>query len=487
MSSETTEFFCDVAIIGAGFSGTMTAIHLLAENQPALSVALIEREDRFGQGVAYSTRETSHLLNVPAGKMSAFADRPSHFLDWLEAHEADWADAGLVNVEPSTFVPRFLYGKYVKELLADAEAGAGHLRRLGEEAVDVQPLLGGALLITLESRRVVRAGKVVLALGVFPPGDPPLPDQRFLESSAYLNTPWSADTHDRLAGPGDVLILGSGLTALDLLLTLRKSKQEGIIHVLSRRGLFPQPHRSGAVYAPFINDAALPKTVLEALRLVRWEIDTAARQRFDWRAVIDSLRPFTQAIWQNLDLAEHRRFLRHLRPIWEAHRHRAAPQALAVKDKLERAGRLFCRRGRLISILPTTDDGLEVSFRPTGHSETKTHRYRYVINCTGPECNYHKLTDPLIERLRARKLILADPLRLGLEVSPGGILNNGRGVAKQIFTLGSALKGRLLETTAVPELRAQAKALAETILADFGAFRPLASAGELAPDPAYEI
>jgi uncharacterized NAD(P)/FAD-binding protein YdhS len=355
--------------------------------------------------------------------------------------------------------------------------------------VDVQPLLGGALLITLESGRVVRARKVVLALGIFPPGDPLLPEQRFLSSNAYLTTPWSASTHDRLAGPGDILILGSGLTAVDLLLTLRKRKQEGTIHVLSRRGLFPQPHRPGEVYAPFINKSALPKTVLEALRLVRREIETAAQQGFDWRAVIDSLRLFTQAIWQNLNLAEQRRFLRHLRPIWEAHRHRAAPEALAVKDELERAGRLFCHRGRLASILPAADDALEVSFRPTGHRETVTHRYSYVINCTGPECNYHKLTDPLVERLRARKLIVADPLRLGLEVSPNGMLNNGRSVAEQIFTLGSALKGRLLETTAVPELRLQAKALAETIFADFAISEPLIVANALEPDPAfaYEI
>ncbi|MDB6173301.1 MAG: hypothetical protein JWL59_2612 [Chthoniobacteraceae bacterium] len=135
------------------------------------------------------------------------------------------------------------------------------------------------------------------------------------------------------------------------------------------------------------------------------------------------------------------------------------------------------------------DDALEASFRPTGQSKTETRCYRYVINCTGPECNYHKLTDPLIERLRARKLILADLLRLGLEVSPSGILNNGCGVTEQIFTLGSALKGRLLETTAVPELRVQAEVLAQTILADFAASSLPASADELEPDPAfaYEI
>ncbi len=489
MAVNAAELVCDVAIIGAGFTGSMTAVHLLADAQLDITVALIEREDRFGQGVAYGTKEASHLLNVPTGKMSAYPDEPLHFYEWLRGHEAECAAVGIHEVEPTTFAPRCLYGKYLQALLAEAESRSGRLMRLRGEAVDVQPLLGGSIAVTLGDGRRVLTGKVVLALGVFPPGDPPLPDQDFLKSPAYLSTPWSAETRATLAEPGDVLILGSGLTALDLLLTLRKHKREGAIHVLSRRGLFPQAHRAGGSHPPFVEASKLPTTLREAVRLVRREIAEAARQGVDWRAVVDSLRPFTQAIWQNLSLKERRRFLRHLRPIWESHRHRAAPQALAVKEELEREGRLFCHRGRLVSILPSADKMLDITFRSYGRPDIETHRCRYVINCTGPECNYHKLNDPLIERLRARKLILADPLRLGLEVSPSGILNNGRGVAEQIFALGSALKGRLLETTAVPELRVQAKALAATILADFAVCRPLAFASDYEPDPAfaYEI
>lgn len=179
--------------------------------------------------------------------------------------------------------------------------------------------------------------------------------------------------------------------------------------------------------------------------------------------MIDSLRPFTQEFWQGLGRPERGRFLRHLRAIWEPHRHRAAPEALAVKDELERDGRLVCHRGR-IERIAETDGGsaLEVTFQPHGRAgQRETLRVGYVVNCTGPECNYHRLGDPLIANLFARGLARPDDLMLGLDVAPGGEVRDVHGAVQgRLFTLGSPQKGRLLETTAVPELRAQARDLA---------------------------
>jgi uncharacterized NAD(P)/FAD-binding protein YdhS len=464
----------DVAIIGAGFSGSLTAIHLLEEaggGRPAASVVLIERElSAFGKGVAYGTPCSRHLLNVPAGKMGAFPDRIDDFLLWLEAHPAERAALGSPEIDAGKFVPRMLYGQYISSLLAEAADRAdGRLRRMGGEAVDIAPAEGGSgpLRIELADGRRVRAERVVLALGTFPPGDPRLRDARFHRSPRYLYSPWSAETHERLAGPGDALILGSGLTALDLLLTLKNRKRSGVLHVLSRRGLFPQPHRAGvAPWPAFLRPGELPRTVRKLLRLIRAELSAAEAAGMDWRAVIDSLRPFTQEFWRGLSNAERCRFLRHLRPLWESHRHRAAPEALAVKEEMERSGRLVCHRGRVERI--TEADGgsaLDVSFQPRGgEGERAALRVDYVVNCTGPECNYHRLEDPLIQSLFARGLARPDALMLGLDVEPGGGVLDVHGVVRgRLFTLGSPQKGLLMETTAVPELRAQARDLASRL------------------------
>ena len=461
----------DVAIIGAGFSGSLTAIHLLSdtgEGQPPLRVALIEKElTAFGRGVAYGTPCSRHLLNVPAGKMGAFPDRLDHFLHWLQAHPDERAALGLAEVNAGAFVPRVLYGKYVAALLQEAEARThGHFRRIAGEAVDIVPMEGGdgALRVELADGRRLRARRVALALGTFPPGDPRLRDTRFHRSPRYLYSPWSGETHERLAGSGDALILGSGLTGLDLLLTLKERKQVGTLHVISRHGLFPQPHRAGlAPWPAFLRAGELPGTARAMLRVLRAEIRRAAAAGSDWRTVIDSLRPFTQEFWQGLSRPERGRFLRHLRALWEPHRHRAAPEALAVKDELERDGRLVCHRGR-IERIAEADGGsaLEVTFQPRGGGGRRAAlRVSYVVNCTGPECNYHRLGDPLIASLFARGLARPDDLMLGLDVAPDGEVRDVHGgVHGRLFTLGSPQKGRLLETTAVPELRVQARELA---------------------------
>ncbi len=463
----------DVVIVGAGFSGSLTAIQLLAAPQDQervpVSIALVEKElSAFGRGVAYNTPCARHLLNVPAGKMGAFPDRLDDFLRWLEAHPEATAELGLTEVNAGTFVPRVLYGKYVASLLDHAATRSdGRLRRIVGEAVDIVPTRPGGdgpLRLELADGRRLRARRVVLALGTFPPGDPRLRDARFHRSSRYLYSSWSAETHARLAAPGDALILGSGLTGLDLLLTLQNRKREGALHVLSRHGVFPQPHRAGlSVWPAFLRAGELPTTVRAMLRIVREQITQAEAQGSNWRAVVDALRPFTQEFWQGLSQVERSRFLRHLRARWEPHRHRAAPEVLAVKDELEHFGRLVCHRGR-IERIAEVDGGsaLEVIFQPHGKSgERKTLRVNYVVNCTGPECNYHRLGDPLVASLFSRGLARPDALMLGLDVAADGALLDVNGtVSHRLFTLGSPRKGRLMETTAVPELRVQARDLA---------------------------
>ena len=479
----------DVAVIGAGFCGTLTAVHLARMSAGTVSIILIEKRKRFARGVAYATEDPSHLLNVPVVKMGAYAQDPEHFLRWCQEHPDRCRAAGVENPHAGSFVPRKLYGDYLEGLLGAAHRQWPSLRLVQGEVADLRPKANGQFRVQLADGRALNAAKVVLALGNFPPGDPKLRDQRFHTSRRYLTDPWAEATAERLAEPGDILILGSGLTALDLLLSLAKRRgEEGLIHLISRRGLFPRPHASYVPCPPLPRAATLPKSAREALRQVRQATRQAMEAGSDWRAVIDAMRPFTQATWQQWNGAERRRFLRHLRAYWEPHRHRASPEVLAIQHDLETRGRLVCYRGRVQRIAENAT-GLEGEFVEFSRRESRRLQANYVVNCTGPECNYHKLKDPLIVQLFLRGLITPDPLFLGVEVGPDGSVYNGYGErVPNLYTLGSPQKGRLLETTAVPELRVQAEALARRLWCEFDRpERAGVEAGSAKPSPAYEL
>jgi len=477
------ELHCDVAIIGAGFSGTMVAVHLLDGQHSGLTVALIEKNGRHGRGVAYGTANPLHLLNVPAAKMSAFPEVSDHFLQWLEKHPESCRRAGLAGVGPGIFAPRMLYGEYVESLLQSARHQRERLFRLRSEATDVEPLMDGSLRVRLANGCRVHAGRVVLALGNFPPGDPPLRDRRFHDSAAYLKSPWLPESQSLYAQDGDLLILGSGLTTLDLLVSLHERKRQGAIHVLSRRGLFPQPHAAEVKPVdPFVERGHLPVSIRALLRQLRVEVARTIAAGGDWRAVVDSLRPFTQEIWKGLPMMERRRFFRHLRPYWESHRPRAAPTILAVKEAMQREGRFHAHRGRLQEIVEAVDGGLRITFQAYGSREPSQLQVSRVVNCTGPECNYHRLGEPLVLQLFARGLIRPDAMMLGIDADDDGVVQNRRGIFGQVFTLGSLRKGALFESTAVPELRVQARALADRLLERFAKEQ---CEQDWTPDPAY--
>jgi uncharacterized NAD(P)/FAD-binding protein YdhS len=305
----------------------------------------------------------------------------------------------------------------------------------------------------------------VLALGNFPPGETKQnkPDERVW----YMNDPYSAEIHAKLAEPGDILIIGTGLTSLDLLLTLDKTKREGKIHLLSRRGLFPQPHQKAAPYPAFLDPQNLPKTARALCRRVAQELRRAAAQGIDWRPVLDAIRPLNQAIWTNFNVVEQRRFLRHLRALWDTHRHRCAPEIMAVKERLEAEGRVIVHQGYIKGYEPKGAQ-VDVTYRPRGTAGEKKLRVRYVLSCTGPQADYRKLNDPLVQQLLVRDLLAPDPLRMGANTVEGGLIINHEGqVINGLYTLGSTQKGRLYESIAVPELRGQAADLAVRLLADF--------------------
>src|SRR5208283_4105244 len=253
------------------------------------------------------------------------------------------------------------------------------------------------------------------------------------------------------------------LTSVDLVMALRGREFRGTIHIISRRGLLPQPHKSAAPWPPFWNESA-PRTARGLTRLVRDQVRVAAMQGVDWRAVIDSLRPFTQRIWRLLPLSEKRRFLRHVRPYWEVHRHRVAPEIGGLIGNQLLNGQLQIHSGR-ITRYSEDADGVAVTYRDRDTGKKRRLRVARVINCTGPEADCRKLDDPLLCSLRNQRLSRPDPLFLGLDVSDDGALIDAYGVPSHfLYAVGPARKGSLWETTAVPEIRTQILELAQHLV-----------------------
>lgn len=459
-----------IVIVGGGLSGTLVAANLLRRarsvapgDDDKLRIVLIERApSRLARGVAYSTNESAHLLNVPACNMSAYTDEPDHFLRWCAREN--------LHVEADTFVPRRIFGKYLADVLREAERQAPSYVSLDTREDETVAVLTDeeANCAMLEMRRggALYADRVVLAVGNYPPSDPWLAasdsSDFYRVSPSYTRDPWQRGALDNLDATRPVLLIGTGLTMVDVALALGERGFRAPLYALSRHGHLPQAHKEAMAYTAFDLPQDEGLTARELLRAVRARVRAAADIGYDWRAVVNALRPLTQKIWRSFDAEEKRRFLRHVRPLWEAHRHRMAPEVARRITQMIDFGALEIRAGRLTS-LRTEGAEVEVIYRPRGCATTagESLRVAQVINCTGPATDFGRIEDALIVSLRERGSLRPDALRLGIETDEDGALINEDGaVSRVLFTLGPLRKPFLWETTAAPEIRVQAAALA---------------------------
>ncbi|MCT7986995.1 FAD/NAD(P)-binding protein [Laspinema olomoucense] len=449
----------EIAIVGGGLSGALVATHLLRSASQPLTLHLIEPRPDLGRGIAYGTNYSCHLLNVPAGKMSAFSEEPDDFLRWM-VREKD------PTVQADSFLPRQIYGEYIQGVLEQSAAVAAErvqFKPRTDEAIAVKPHLQGAT-VYLKSGETIDAHKIVLALGNFPPKDPPVHDARFYQSQRYISYPWSERALTGLNSSDAVLLIGSGLTMVDLAVALKEQGHTGTIYGVSRHGQLPHSHQFTSPYPAFLAPETAPKTLRGLFRQVREEVESAIARGDDWRSVIDSLRPITQQLWQQMSPGDRQRFLRHVRPYWEVHRHRVSPGVAETVGRMLDAGQLVLLAGR-VHAYEEDAEGVKVSVSTRGTGHRKVLEVKRVINCTGSECDYRKFQHPLIVNLRSQNLIRPDPLALGLDVAENGAIRNSEGVVSQLFyTLGSPRKGGLWETTAVREIRQQAVELSRELL-----------------------
>jgi uncharacterized NAD(P)/FAD-binding protein YdhS len=430
-----------VAIVGAGFSGLLTALRLLAAPDGPC-VRLIERRGPFAQGVAYSTHDADHLLNVRASNMSAFAEDPGHFLAWL----ASRGHQGTGNL----FVPRKLYGDYLRDMIQGAigHADAGRLILEADAAVALERD-GAGWSVRMAMGRSIAADAVVLAIGNQNPSAPPGASAQALASPAYVADPWSLDA-DTSPEAGDVLLLGTGLTMVDVAMRLHRLRPGLRMRAISRRGLLPRVHLAEG---PAPLDGPPPCDTSPAGLIRRLRVASRAR---DWRAGVDGLRPHVHAIWSAWSLADRRRFLRHARPWWDVHRHRMAPPVAAKLAGLIANKRLTVTAGRIRSI-DTAPEGLDVRWRRKGAEVEVRSSAALLVNCAGPNGDPAASSDPLVIDLLQSGNARGDACGLGLDVDDHTRLIDARGVVHEtLFAVGPITQGALWEITSVPDIRLQA-------------------------------
>jgi uncharacterized NAD(P)/FAD-binding protein YdhS len=457
-----------IVIIGGGLSGALVAIQLLKAGR-SLRIVVVEPRPQLGPGLAYSTSCAGHLMNVPSGKLSLADGDPKHFVKWFRAHyNARAADY--------SFAPRRAYGRYVAELLEAAwgQAGMGvSFEHVRSEAIALHQQ-GSRFCLRLRDGSTLEADAAVLALGNPPSSEEAIPaieGSAFPSSSCYFRSPWEPGAVSALDPEGPVLLVGSGLTAVDTAIALRVQGHRGVIHTVSRRGLLPRSHALSPPPDRGGWKLEASTSLRELCAKVRKQIRLAEARGEDWRSVIDGLRADTPRLWRGLPCPERRCFLRHLRPYWDVHRHRMAPAVGAFIEAWLREGRLKLHAGRIRKILATAD-GAQVQIRLRGRSEELVLPVRRVINCTGPGCDYRKLRHPFWKDLFARGVVDSGPMGLGLKATAEGELITACGeVATNLFTLGPARVGSDWETIAIPEIRAQAAALASRLLATAGMAR----------------
>lgn len=439
----------DTVVVGGGLSGTLVAIQLLRRLSSGDTVTVIERSGECGRGIAYGTQNIEHLLNVPAMGMTAFPDKPNDFAEWLGARKGQSADE-----LKTTFAPRMVYSQYIRERLQEAIEGSSAKFKVVADAAVGARREGNRVHIQLENGGKVEADKVVLALGNHPPASPGL--LASLEGTeVYKANPWEPCTLTDLNSDDQVLLVGTGLTMVDTVVSLLGSGHRGRIVAFSRRGLLPRCHQLGL--PPLKLDLSeTPMTTRGISRAILNGARANVQAGGDWRPAIDGLRSETPKIWAKLPWDERKRFLRRLTPYWDVHRHRLAPEIYHLLMQAIERGQLQIVSANITAIEP--HDAYTMVTLKTRDGQVERLDVARIVNCTGPDTNLKRSKISLVESLIDQDLAEYDPLGMGLMVDDLGATKTDG-----LYAIGPVCRGCRWETTAAPEIRVQAEAIAKHI------------------------
>ena len=440
----------------------MTAVNLARLSSRPLQVTVINSRRPSGRGVAYSTRRPEHLLNVAARNMSAFRDEPDHFLHWLRTRSEFDATPEIELRE--RFVPRMVYGDYLRSIMHHHLQSAGGrtpvtTEFLAGEVFDIKPA-GDTVVIRLMDSTGFEADRVVLATGNEPPAG--LPGAETLaEHAAWMGDPWQP-LEQRLPGQGKtIVVLGTGLSTVDVIISLRTLGWVDTIHAISRHGWFPHSHFRGIEYPDFPPTGVdLAELGLEKLlALVQNHCASLHERNANPAIIVDKMRPHTQRIWNHFTREERLAFAQRYAARWNIFRHRIAPDIHAQITSSQLTGQLQIHAAG-IERVEASGSRLVVRLENGASVEGDL-----VINATGPSSKVTDSRSLLLQNLLRRGLVTPDDTDMGVRVDPDHTIISGDGErSRLLLALGPLLRGTLWETIAVPELRAQARRVAETLL-----------------------
>ncbi|GAA3598978.1 hypothetical protein GCM10022223_12960 [Kineosporia mesophila] len=458
-----------ILIVGGGVAGTLVTLHLArlaARRSTGIDLVVLEPSDLLGRGVAFGTPEDRHLLNVPASGMSALPEEPGHFVAWRAA------DYDGQPTHPYDFTSRREFSRYVRLLLTESLHAAGDfvtLRHVQQQAVTVRRSGAGAV-VTTAAGGAFAADAVVVATGLPAAGWDWAPES-LRESAFFVPSPWAPGALDVIrrdrSGPASVLMVGAGLTMVDVALSLSgedAGRDDRVLHALSRSGRLPRTHARGPKL-PTIPDVSDWDTSIEELRKqVRRHFTEVVRAGGDWRPALDGLRVQVSHLWSRMSDEDRLTFLREDSGYWNVLRHRMPLSSSDKLNALRAAGRLHLHSGATVAgAEPLPRGGLHVTL-----TDGSTRDVGWVVNCTGPRTDIRELGNPLLNDLLAPVHGVASATvatgGMGLRTVNGRLIDSAGSPEAPLWTLGALRRGELWETTAVPEIRTQALALATTLL-----------------------
>jgi uncharacterized NAD(P)/FAD-binding protein YdhS len=453
----------DILIVGGGLSGTMLAVQLL-RLPGKRSLLVVEPRAELGRGEAYSAVELGHTLNGNAARMSVDPDNADDLTQWLTDYIAagGWPESDEQHVPVSElFPPRGIFGLYVQQRLAEAQAigalNGSTVEHVRAEVTDLETL-GDSVRLSLSDGQRLQGAYAVLATGMFPAARTPQTESSGLNAAAL--DPWDVAAMRQLDPQSTVLIIGSGLTMVDAVVSLEQAGHRGPIEVFSRHGLLPHVRRQPPVWADFLAEDHGIRTPRQLVRELRRHCREAIAQGIDWQAPLDTVRANIGRLWSQATDVQRRQFVRHVRPWWESHHHRSPPLSAELVARLHGEGRLRIQAASFKG-LASVSGGVSIRIRRRGEADTVVVSGAALINSSGIEYDWRRVARPLPQQLQARGLVRPGPLALGIAAAGDGAVLGGDGqVADRLFAMGPPLRGMWWESTAVTDVASQAKALA---------------------------
>jgi len=452
-----------IAVVGGGAAGAAVVGEFLRRGGAACELVWLTGRSAPGRGIAYATNNAMHLLNVRAANMGLFADDAGALLRFLEAR--------CTPALPGDFLPRAAFGDYVEATLAQLMAsGEVRLELVAGEAISIEREDAGRYCVGTDEGTRIGVDGVVLAIGALPPVPIAEVDGATIASGRYLPDPWKVPFLEH--APQDIAVLGSGLTAVDVILSAATQWPGGRIIALSRHGRLPAAH-GAAPAKPYAHQAQLIEEMKAAPSIRRWlnmVRESLRDDGQDWRSVVDGLRPVTVDLWRSLDVAQRRRFLRHVRWVWEVARHRMAPQTARVIERLQDEGRLRVVAGRVRRI--EGSGPLTMTYRRRDDGTTRQVSVDLAIQATGLQTAVQRTSHRLLRQMFESRLVRADRQGLGIDADSAGRVMRADGTAETgMRVIGTLLRGTLWECTALPEIRAMAAKFARDLPIELGRWR----------------